>query len=97
MADPGFLKREGRESKFRDAAPGLKKSLSGGGGGGKSDLHYGVGVPAAYQTDLQGEKKRKRKWPKGGGGGSAADSAPPPLDAPLMSVHNNLCMSSYQA
>ena len=34
VADPGFVKTEGRESKFRDAAPGLKKSLSGGGGGG---------------------------------------------------------------
>ena len=30
LADPGFVKRGGRESKF---PPGLKKSLSGGGGG----------------------------------------------------------------
>ena len=29
VADPGFVKREGRESKLLDAAPGLKKSLSG--------------------------------------------------------------------
>ena len=36
VADPEFVKkREGRESKFRHAAPGLKKSL--GGGGGDSD------------------------------------------------------------
>ena len=34
VADPGFVKREGRESKCRDAAPGLKKGRSAGGGGG---------------------------------------------------------------
>ena len=38
VADPGFVKREGRESKRRDAAPGLKsRSGGGGGGGGGSD------------------------------------------------------------
>ena len=42
----------------------------GGGGGGDSDtffplifflrhLHYGEGVPSAYQTDLRGEKQKK--------------------------------------
>ena len=50
VADPGFVKREGRESKFRDALPGLKKSLSGGGGTPTHffcrHLHYWVGVPS---------------------------------------------------
>ena len=90
MADPGFMKREGRESKC--IAPGMKKSLSGGGGGGfrhisppefiLRHLHYEVGVPSAYQTDLRSEKKGEKNRPKGrGGGGPAADSAPPPESA----------------
>ena len=55
--------------------PGLKKSLSGGGGGGGGTptfffsswiffcrhLHYWVGVPSAYQTDLRGDKQNKTK------------------------------------
>ena len=42
MADPGFVKREGRESKCRDAAPGLKKvaQRGGGGGGGGDPTHF---------------------------------------------------------
>ena len=52
-----------------NSPPGLKKSLSG--GGGDSDtffpqnflgrhLHYWVGVPSAYQTDLRGGKQKKK-------------------------------------
>ena len=59
-----------------NSPPGLKKSLSGGGwggGGGVSDtffsprnffcrhLHYWVGVPSAYQTDLQGGKQQQQQ------------------------------------
>ena len=61
-----------------NSPPGLKKSLSGGGGGGgggDSDtffprnflgrhLHYWVGVPSAYQTDLRGGKQKKKKKKK---------------------------------
>ena len=99
VADTGFVKRGGRESKFPASPPGLKKSLSGGGGGGgDSDtffprnflgrhLHYWVGVPSAYQTDLRDGKQKKKKKKKSPnklksserrGGGAAADSPPPP-------------------
>ena len=74
VADPGFVKREGRESKCRNAAPSLKKSLSAGGGGGggtptlffSSDffcrhLHYGVGVPSTCQKQ---QKKKSAPPPK---------------------------------
>ena len=93
MGDPGFVKREGREFKYRDAAPGLKKSLSGGGGGGGTPthfcfcllrhLHYGVGVPSACQTDLRGEK------PKKGGG---EDLPLPPRSATAIFNQQELCI-----
>ena len=82
------MKREGRKSKCRDVALGLKKSLSrgGGGGGGGSDtffwktfwrhVHYGVGVPSAHHTDLRGERKEKSR--KRGGGGHGRFGPPPP-------------------
>ena len=92
MADPGFVKREDRESKCR-----VWKTRSAGGGGGGGDRHIffcvffvflffllasftllGIGVPYAYQTDLPGEKKKR---PQKKGGGAAADLAP--LDPPL--------------
>ena len=96
VADPGFVKRGGRESKF-PARP--EKVAQWGGGGGDSDtffprnflgrhLHYWVGVPSAYQTDLRGgkQKKKKKKCPKKfksserrGGRGRFG----PPLDPPL--------------
>ena len=99
VTDPGFVKREGRESKCSDAAPGLKKPLSGGrgwGGGGVGDsdtfvpllnyfeaLHYGLGVPSAYQTDLWCKKHthtqtKTHKHAEGAGGGGGAPIAPPP-------------------
>ena len=46
-------------------------------------LHYGVGVPSAYQTDLRGEKQKKKRpkknknRPKKGGGGRSRFSPPP--------------------
>ena len=121
VADPEFVKREGRESKCRDAAPGLKKSLSreggGGGGGGirhifffffgggNSDtffflnffgrhLHYGVGVPSACQTDLRGEKQKKKKWPQKRGVRQIRPPPPPPPDPPLLS-YNKILLYMY--
>ena len=84
---PGFVKREGRISKF---PPGLKKLLSGGGGGGGGSdtcfflkcclrhLHYWVGVPSAYQTDLRGDKQARTKK-SAEKRGAAADAPPSPL------------------
>ena len=65
MADPGFVKREGRESKC------LKKSLRGRGTPTHffpqilfwRHLHYGVGVPSTYQTEHRGEKQKKKSPP----------------------------------
>ena len=81
VADPGFVKRGGRESKF-PARPEKVAQWGGGGGGTPTHffppeffcrhLHYWVGmvgVPSAYQTDLRGGKQKKK------------DSAP--LDPPL--------------
>ena len=39
-------------------------------------LHYGVGVPSAYQIDLWGEKQKHKKRPKGGGGGARSRFGP---------------------
>ena len=62
-------------------------------------LHYGVGVPAAYQTDLRGEKKikEKKEEKKLGGGGAAADSAPldPPLGIPRIVAHLNVSFKTF--
>ena len=95
VADPGFVKREGRESKCRDAVPGLKKSLSGGLGGGGGLRHifffasftlWGRGTVRLPETSGVKSKKKKKKKSgapqKKGGGGAAADSAP--LDPPLL-------------
>ena len=85
VADPGFLKREGRESQFRDVAPGLKKSLGGGGVGGGTpthfppDLHYGVGVPS-YQIDLRVKSKTKQKR------NSKPPPPPPPEKKTILSI-----------
>ena len=67
VADPGFVKREGRKSKFRQAW----KSRSVGGTRHNfffsplnffwRHLHYRVGVASAYQTDLRGDKQKKKK------------------------------------
>ena len=95
MADPGFVKREGRESKCCTRQEKVAQQGGGGGGGLQHiflrylHLHYGVGVPSAYQTDLRGEKqkkngrekKRKNGRKKGGGGGPRPIR--PPLDPPL--------------
>ena len=98
VADPGFVKREGRESNA--AMPHQAwKSRSAGGGGGEGGglrhiffwrhLHYGVGVPSAYQTRPPGwkeenkigrKKKKKKNRPKKGGGGD------PPLVWPKLFV-----------
>ena len=93
MADPGFVKREGR---------GIQMRRRGGGGGWTSDtffspefllrhFHYGVGVTSACQTDLRGEKqkkkkKKKKKIPPPQKKGGRDRFAPPPLDLPLSTV-----------
>ena len=89
VADPGFVKREGRESKWRHA--GLKRSLS---GVGVCRHFYIMGRGTVRLPDRPpgGEKQKKKKKKKQetknngrktkigrkGGGGAAADRPPPP-------------------
>ena len=106
VADPRFVKRGGRESKF-PARP--EKVAQWGGGGGDSDtffprnflgrhLHYWVGVPSAYQTDLRGGKQKKKKKKKKNPNklksserrGGRGRFGPPPLDPPLMFSFDSL-------
>ena len=63
-----------------------KVAQRGRGGGGNPThfylrhLHYGVGIPSAYQTDLRGEKQKQKKQKQkiGRKGGGARPIRPPP-------------------
>ena len=78
VADPGFVKREGRESRCRARPEKVAQR------GGDSNTFWasftlwGIGVPSACQTDLQGEKKKEEKRGKKGGGGTRPIRPPPP-------------------
>ena len=96
VTDPGFVKREGREYKCRDAALGLKKVAQLGGGGLRQfppppevyfwatfTLWWGGGTVRLPDRPL-GLKEKKRK--KRGGGETEwgrGRFGPPPLDPPL--------------